>query len=441
MATIWQISCNGVSQPPAQWGIVLGKLTLVSQGIDLLTLDMEGDSVNNAPIFPMGATVDLLCNGVRKFSGRVTKTPSIGRPQVEKKQYVISGPWWYLENIVYQQPRTSLLSGSPVSINSVPTSRIVNFQSGTGHITNGAMILLYLAYAQTFNIPIATGTISPAVMPPWDECVDITVAAGLKRCLKWSPNCVTWFDYSQPKPVLHMVNRSALSTTTIDLVSSGKVTEFDVLRRDDILPVGLIINIENTVTLPDGSQSVQISTQTAGNSAAGVGVIVNTLTPNSSNSQTPEVISATLATDYWATINQLHHDGELRLQEQEISFAASVGQKLELTGGLAEWTSMDALIQRVDFEFQTGKTEVVFGAPAQLNSQDFLALLQQSVMSSGQTTFPTTGNPAQGAPGSPVNPPRPFAPNSPNVFPSLPTVDVEVCQDGSPVTLHLVGGT
>jgi hypothetical protein len=52
------------------------------------------------------------------------------------------------------------------------------------------------------------------------------------------------------------------------------------------------------------------------------------------------------------------------------------GSRLQLSGGLAAWASMTAIIQQVSMDIDSGRTTITFGPPKHLGTEDLLGLLR-----------------------------------------------------------------
>lgn len=83
-----------------------------------------------------------------------------------------------------------------------------------------------------------------------------------------------------------------------------------------------------------------------------------------------------LAQALYEALGVLHFEGSFSLAEEEVSGLAHPGQKLRLVGGSAPWATMDAVIQQVVENVDTGKTQIFFGPPSHLGPQDLVAQLR-----------------------------------------------------------------
>jgi hypothetical protein len=84
-----------------------------------------------------------------------------------------------------------------------------------------------------------------------------------------------------------------------------------------------------------------------------------------------------LAQALYNAVSVLQYDGELTLQEQEVSGSLSVGDLFNLTGGnLAAWTTMNGMVQSITEDLDNGTTQVEFGPPKHLSAGELVDLLR-----------------------------------------------------------------
>jgi hypothetical protein len=242
---IWTIANSTTEKTLAAWGLSGVRRKLVSQGLDELTFRAAGQAIDAAPLFAYGSTVTLYRNrtqnpdgsfsgGTPWFTGLVTQTPSTGAPDSEDMDYVIAGPWWYLEHLVFQQPlrlitRFNVVDGVATPVfNTTQTSTHLflnvapvgypspNPSPNAGMIHTGQQIIEALSWAlKPFvdagsPLPFQIGTIAPAVFVPHDEVRDITCAEVIHKELRWTPDAVTWFDYTTMPPTFNCARRADL---------------------------------------------------------------------------------------------------------------------------------------------------------------------------------------------------------------------------------------
>jgi hypothetical protein len=72
------------------------------------------------------------------------------------------------------------------------------------------------------------------------------------------------------------------------------------------------------------------------------------------------------------------YEGSVLVQETEISDVCPIGNALNITGGLAEWSSMKACVQSVRYG-DNGQTEIVFGPAKHLGPGQFVARFRSNI--------------------------------------------------------------
>lgn len=142
----------------------------------------------------------------------------------------------------------------------------------------------------------------------------------------------------------HVVRETIKALATYDIIESGKT---------QVTQVSTPISVEITST-----------DATANSYSTGV------------SGSLGEAVPSSLASNLYDGISFLPWEGKITLAEQELSSPVSIGNKLNLTGGRTEWTTMNAVIQQVEEDMETGKTTITFGPPAHLGIPDLIELLR-----------------------------------------------------------------
>lgn len=84
-----------------------------------------------------------------------------------------------------------------------------------------------------------------------------------------------------------------------------------------------------------------------------------------------------LAQNIYEAISVLQFEGEMVLQEEEVAGQVLIGNLFNLTGSnTAEWSAMNALVQEVTENIDTGQTTVRFGPPKHLSAGELVDLLR-----------------------------------------------------------------
>lgn len=119
--------------------------------------------------------------------------------------------------------------------------------------------------------------------------------------------------------------------------------------------------------------------------------------------QAAEIIPTNMAQKFYESVNVLQYEGSITTTTEESLLTPSVGNRLNLTSGRAEWATMNALITSVDLDLDSGRSTITFGPSPTLTLDDFQALLSLTRNRKASTRFPsrTTSTPS-GSTGSPV---------------------------------------
>jgi hypothetical protein len=72
------------------------------------------------------------------------------------------------------------------------------------------------------------------------------------------------------------------------------------------------------------------------------------------------------------------YEGSILVQETEISDVCPIGNALNITGGLAEWSSMNACVQSLRYN-DSGQTEINFGPAKHLGPAQFIARFRSNI--------------------------------------------------------------
>jgi hypothetical protein len=95
------------------------------------------------------------------------------------------------------------------------------------------------------------------------------------------------------------------------------------------------------------------------------------------NALSAETIPSNLAQTLFLAVGFVPYEGSVVLTEQECSGSVAVGNTLNLAGSAqADWASMNAVVQQVEENLETGTTRVTFGPPSHLGVPDLVELLR-----------------------------------------------------------------
>ncbi len=258
----WTLKYSTTEQTLAAWGLAQPVLEFFSQAADTLTLTAPGYPIDSDPIFPYGAAITLYRNrtgsgtswsgGTQAFQGTRDLSPARGNPREENRIYQFKGPWWQLENTVFQQTTTINSTSTPSSTSTVLTSDLFLLQSITGaKYTVGQQLTEIITYANTAGINLVAGSELPSTSlshtaaladtggtptadAPIYQIKDMTCAEAIKQILRWAPDAVTWFDYTTSTPTFHCKARANLSGVSLAIANGTDHEALDITTREDL---------------------------------------------------------------------------------------------------------------------------------------------------------------------------------------------------------------
>lgn len=355
----------------------------LTQDTETCRLLADGRACDDVPLFAYGSTVSVRRDGVPWFVGRVTGAPGTGDGRGESAALVLSGPWWYLEQLVYQQAWT--LRGGE---GSGPSSRVVLGQADDGsRLTSGEIIIQVLQFAREAGAPLQVGVVDPAAYLPLDELRDVTCAEVIRKVLRWHPDCVAWFDHATlPVPTFHCRARAELAAVTLTVGQAPLAAVRAITARADLVAPAVVLYYEtgdgDTTDLlvdaaPDGATGREfgalVATIPAGEEAGPTHITLDDL-PTRGGGGSGESLAETL----YAARSVLGYSGSVVLVEPEAGGpgGVGVGNALNLAGAArTEWAAMRAVVVEDETRVASGTTTVRFGPAEHLAAADLAAAL------------------------------------------------------------------
>jgi len=279
MSDVWTIvDANGVEKSVANWGLCEVVRERINQMTDTVTFRAEATASDADPIFAHGSTVRIFQNGTPWFYGRVVQVPGRASAKAEDQVYRLAGPWWYLENIVFQQ-MWQTTNGTDVTLISTNKSRLILSQASDGtKLATGAAILEVLAYATARGAPITVGVVTPDAIAPYAEALDRSCAEVIRNFLRWTPDATAAFDYTTtPYPTLSIHRRADAPTVTLPAYGAP-VSGLELTPRYDLQVPSVVLKFEQTNDI-DNDTFTSLTVQPAPSTATGdeLGAMVMTL--------------------------------------------------------------------------------------------------------------------------------------------------------------------
>jgi hypothetical protein len=262
--SIWTIQI-GTAAPvdPATLNLSGLFARVLTQSPDTISLTQDGAYDADA-VIPYGIKATVFRAGAPWFQGTCTAIARRGSGSDESIQFTLSGPWWQLEQITYEQAATRYLAGSQQLVLS-PRSILGSDVDGQ-RIDSAAAITDALQFALTSLGSAAQfqiGTINAPAQIPWEEVNALTCAELIRRVLRYAPDRVVYFDYATTLPTLHIVPRASLPTLTYAIGTDVTLIDNAITPRNDLQRDGVVITYERTDII-DGNEQRVITRDQAG---------------------------------------------------------------------------------------------------------------------------------------------------------------------------------
>ena len=244
----WFLSYRGTKKSLADWHIFDLQRRTINRGMDTLRFRMP----SHAPAFVCDEMIELFQDDLRIFYGKITQAPCHYTPHTESKTYIVSGPYWFLEHLVFQQSWHYFCDNENNKTTSIQRSLCILGQSESGDKQNARQCIeAIIQYAQKHSAPIECGNINGFdFFFPYENIRDCSCAEALKKLLQWTPDAVVYFDYTTQQPTIHFSRASLLSTTPLSL---EQCSQFSIVPRNDLKMSAVVIKYEHTHANEKGS--------------------------------------------------------------------------------------------------------------------------------------------------------------------------------------------
>jgi hypothetical protein len=387
---VFTLEVAGTEKPFASWNALDPVLVQRSLDEDELGFTLKGDIRSACPM-SYGQAVKVRRNGVCVFIGTITSVRAIGTRNNSAWIVGCSNAWFQLARTMFQQSMTVYTSPG-CARQAVSTTKVVLYSDPTtgASITTGQQIQNVCTAAISAGISIAAGTLPSFITVPFETVRELTMADVIRQCLQWTPDAVSWFDYSSGVAVLNCQQRSLLSSTSFDCEADPAiVASIDLQSREDLVPSGVRFNYLGIQSCPPGTlpggcptpatdSALQVTTLTQDDSGivTTAGALIGTVDLAQLTDTTTEAPPTGLAGEYYTSLLTVQWQGTVVTREKECSLSAHPGLVLNLTNGNSDWTTMNAVVQQVGANLTTGETTITLGPPSHLMPQTFVNLIQ-----------------------------------------------------------------
>lgn len=264
----WSAIVAGAAKSFADLGWSNAQRSRRSQGSDQLSVVAARASILDAHPISAGDEVIIRKDGAAWFAGRTVLVDLDASGTAEGSRIQIAGPWWYFDNLVYQQVWHIYGGGDVTKSHCLLNTWADGLLMGVRDQLHEALTWAATQAAARYgSAPFQWNKAEfPDAQIPADEVRDITVAEVIRKQLRWIPDAVTWFDYSTTPPTFHCARRSALQAKSI--APSSGIQAIRVVPRADLVVPAVVLKYERTDQI-DGVAVPSVSTDAAPADATG----------------------------------------------------------------------------------------------------------------------------------------------------------------------------
>lgn len=393
MSVVWSIvRASGATQTFEAVGIGNVTRRLVNQGVDTAEVLLSRSDVFTAPPWSYGETVQIKRDALVWFRGRLTAARPSASGGSESLTLTLSGAWWYLDQIVYTQPARFVLdplanptpAGAQLTIEDFETAEQVSSSVFVGQDQEGTkvstddMIRDALTYAISKGALLQLGTIDSGVDIPRESLSAVTCGEIVRRSLRWTPDQLTWFDYTTNPPTFHCRKRSNRAAKIFP-IADRNVTVVSLNERRDLLLPGVRIEYLREHER-DGFRFRTQDVDEAGDGTALGALIVPVMLYGSflanGSLVDPEPIPSGIAQTLYDAYSGVPWEGRISLVNEDCPADHWTAKTAKVTGGNPAWASMTADIQEAVDTTASGRSELTLGPPRHLGPADLIGLLR-----------------------------------------------------------------
>lgn len=208
----------------AALGIESCLVTTTSRGNDEMVVEMARAA--DASWFFAPYTTAVLADpaGTVRFRGVMLQPQAIADGGTERHAYTFTGPWHWLERIVFQQPWTMPTDASDYESGThqvqlsrvILNQKIVSGEPAPMSVRDQVIEVLDCAIAAGAPIAYSATNLPDDVFPPEDEQTDLFCADALEAQMRWATNLTCHWDYTTNPPTLRFVAAGTARTAALE---------------------------------------------------------------------------------------------------------------------------------------------------------------------------------------------------------------------------------
>ncbi len=227
----------------ATYGLTRLKRRLASQRAGRFSFTADGALCDSDPLAVEGTHCAILWERIPFFQGRLHQIPRKGSGSAESVDYELLDAWHDFERNVYQQQWNVIISadesGNPTTAAQYRGECILGMDLNGNALTNGEVIRQIIAWAISLGANCQLGVIGVNAPVPFDEVTDLPCSECIKKMLRWTPDAVTWIDYTTTPPTFNVTRRGDCAAASIPFI--GNVEEIDIKALPELVPPSVVI--------------------------------------------------------------------------------------------------------------------------------------------------------------------------------------------------------
>lgn len=239
----WSIKISEANFKLSDIGATSCVLTLKSLACDELVISTPKQSFAS-----INQHVELFLDGARKFAGSCCDISASIAGSREIFTYTFKNAWLDLQEMPFLQEWLCVgMSDTEFKpFNVLKSKNLFGLDYEGKRVNSASHIAEIIDYASKNGVSISLGDCEASTQFPSYEIRDLTCEQALLKILKWSPDIVSYFDYTQNPPALNLKKRSLLPEKNPPI---GKIKSLNYAPCRDLQVENVNIIYERTHTI------------------------------------------------------------------------------------------------------------------------------------------------------------------------------------------------
>jgi len=361
-------------QLPEDLGIFVARRELQSMDVSRAILEVADADLFSPELFTYGTQIVITRDDARWFAGKVSRITHQRSGDSYTQSIEIRDPW--------QDLKETQAEADPDPDLPDQHDTVVSLGAGLHAVEDDTVVAAANVGAETSRLASQLGDLASPVLQVASivngapvvarTLQNASLAEAIADLAKTSPAQVSWFDYTQSPPGLHIAEISSSSEVITLDAADPRLKSARITPRDDLLVREVAVNF---VDQSSGESAVAATQQSTLGAGLGRRLVITHAVPgvNSrwsadgapsidpstglANTPMPAGYAAALLSAY----NRQFFEGEITLKDDDIGGTLYMGRALSITGGPSRWATMQAPIIGVTEDLVSGETTLTIG--------------------------------------------------------------------------------